>query len=47
MLEKKNGWNLNWAKYPPQEVTERRANYAQSRRKLRKIKVEIKEIGNT
>ena len=46
MLERKNGWNLNWSKYTPQEVTKRRVP-KESRRKLWKIKVEIKEIRNT
>lgn len=46
MLERKNGCNLNWCKFPPQEVTKRRVP-KESRRKLWKIKVEIKEIRNT
>ena len=35
LLERKNGWNHNWSKYPSQVVTKRRANYTQ--RKYNKI----------
>ena len=35
LLERKNGWNHNWSKYPSQVVTKIRANYTQ--RKYNKI----------